>query len=178
MKNWATITCALLSSLSQIDTFLCIHSTMAVSMGLQVTAASSIVSGAVAMYLSVGGILLYPTHQANSWPTCLRRMVLPFCVVHSTHLHFVISLCRYCCCCSFIWEPEFRGSCHPLTRANYLVSPPLVVAYTLAGSMILYDTPGVIEKQMHKLDSMMMKNVRNAAIDADCVLVVDASKAY
>lgn len=44
--------------------------------------------------------------------------------------------------------------------------------------MILYDTPGVIEKQMHKLDSMMMKNVRNAAIDADCVLVVvDASKA-
>lgn len=44
--------------------------------------------------------------------------------------------------------------------------------------MILYDTPGVIQKQMHKLDSMMMKNVRSAAINADCVLViVDASKA-
>lgn len=44
--------------------------------------------------------------------------------------------------------------------------------------MILYDTPGVIEKKMHKLDSMMMKNVRSAAIDADCVLVVvDACKA-
>lgn len=44
--------------------------------------------------------------------------------------------------------------------------------------MILYDTPGVIEKKMHKLDSMMMKNVRSAAIDADCVVVVvDASKA-
>ncbi|KAA8531904.1 hypothetical protein F0562_006379 [Nyssa sinensis] len=43
--------------------------------------------------------------------------------------------------------------------------------------MILYDTPGVIEKKMHKLDSMMMKNVRSAAINADCVLVVvDASK--
>lgn len=43
--------------------------------------------------------------------------------------------------------------------------------------MILYDTPGVIEKKMHKLDSMMMKNVRNAAVNADCVLVVvDASK--
>lgn len=43
--------------------------------------------------------------------------------------------------------------------------------------MILYDTPGVIEKKMHKLDSMMMKNVRNAAINADCVLmVVDACK--
>ncbi|KAB5547614.1 hypothetical protein DKX38_011020 [Salix brachista] len=44
--------------------------------------------------------------------------------------------------------------------------------------MILYDTPGVIEKKMHKLDSMMMKNVRSAAINADCVLViVDASRA-
>ncbi|XP_076955451.1 GTPase ERA-like, chloroplastic [Bidens hawaiensis] len=43
--------------------------------------------------------------------------------------------------------------------------------------MILYDTPGVIEKKMHKLDSMMMNNVRNAAINADCVLVVvDACK--
>ncbi|XP_068643633.1 GTPase ERA-like, chloroplastic isoform X2 [Aristolochia californica] len=43
--------------------------------------------------------------------------------------------------------------------------------------MILYDTPGVIEKKMHKLDSMMMKNVKSAAINADCVLVVvDACK--
>lgn len=43
--------------------------------------------------------------------------------------------------------------------------------------MILYDTPGVIEKKMHKLDSMMMKNVRNAAVNANCVLVlVDACK--
>lgn len=43
--------------------------------------------------------------------------------------------------------------------------------------MILYDTPGVIEKKMHKLDSMMMKNVKNAAVNADCVLVVvDACK--
>lgn len=43
--------------------------------------------------------------------------------------------------------------------------------------MILYDTPGVIEKKMHKLDSMMMKNVRRATVNADCVLVVvDACK--
>ncbi|KAL5557331.1 hypothetical protein UlMin_039567 [Ulmus minor] len=43
--------------------------------------------------------------------------------------------------------------------------------------MVLYDTPGVIEKKMHKLDTMMMKNVRNAAVNADCVLVlVDACK--
>lgn len=43
--------------------------------------------------------------------------------------------------------------------------------------MILYDTPGVIEKKMHKLDSMMMKNVQSAAVNADCVIVVvDATK--
>lgn len=43
--------------------------------------------------------------------------------------------------------------------------------------MILFDTPGVIEKKLHKLDTMMMKNVRSAAINADCVLVVvDACK--
>lgn len=43
--------------------------------------------------------------------------------------------------------------------------------------VVLYDTPGVIEKKMHKLDSMMMKNVRSAAVNADCVvIVVDACK--
>lgn len=44
--------------------------------------------------------------------------------------------------------------------------------------IILYDTPGVIKKEMHKLDSMMMKNVRSAIGSADCVVVVvDACKA-
>lgn len=43
--------------------------------------------------------------------------------------------------------------------------------------MILYDTPGIIGKKMHKLDSMMMNNVRSAGVNADCVLVVvDACK--
>lgn len=44
--------------------------------------------------------------------------------------------------------------------------------------MILYDTPGMIVKRMNKLDEMMMQNVRTAALNADCVLViVDASEA-
>ncbi|GJM99955.1 hypothetical protein PR202_ga17098 [Eleusine coracana subsp. coracana] len=30
---------------------------------------------------------------------------------------------------------NFEGRIHPLTRANYLASPPLVVAYTLAGTI-------------------------------------------
>ncbi|KAI9113459.1 hypothetical protein K1719_015386 [Acacia pycnantha] len=43
--------------------------------------------------------------------------------------------------------------------------------------IILYDTPGVLKKEMHLLDSMMMKNVRSAAVNADCVLIlVDACK--
>ena len=31
---------------------------------------------------------------------------------------------------------NFEGRVHPLTRANYLASPPLVVAYSIAGSML------------------------------------------
>ena len=30
---------------------------------------------------------------------------------------------------------NFEGRIHPLTRANYLASPPLVIAYALAGTL-------------------------------------------
>jgi len=30
---------------------------------------------------------------------------------------------------------NFEGRVHPITRANYLASPPLVVAYSLAGTV-------------------------------------------
>lgn len=30
---------------------------------------------------------------------------------------------------------NFEGRIHPLVKANYLASPPLVVAYALAGSV-------------------------------------------
>jgi len=32
---------------------------------------------------------------------------------------------------------NFEGRVHPLTRANYLASPPLVVAYALAGNVAI-----------------------------------------
>ena len=36
---------------------------------------------------------------------------------------------------------NFEGRIHPLTRANYLASPPLVIAYALAGSVLVdFDT--------------------------------------
>ncbi|KAF5934708.1 hypothetical protein HYC85_025837 [Camellia sinensis] len=35
---------------------------------------------------------------------------------------------------------NFKGRVHPLTRANYLASPPLVVAYALAGTVRIYSS--------------------------------------
>jgi aconitate hydratase len=32
---------------------------------------------------------------------------------------------------------NFEGRVHPLTKANYLASPPLVVAYALAGNVLV-----------------------------------------
>lgn len=36
---------------------------------------------------------------------------------------------------------NFEGRVHPLTRANYLASPPLVVAYALAGTVSCFSFP-------------------------------------
>lgn len=42
--------------------------------------------------------------------------------------------------------------------------------------MVLFDTPGVMNQKNHKLDEVMMKNVRSAAASADCVvLLIDIS---
>lgn len=35
---------------------------------------------------------------------------------------------------------NFEGRVHPLTRANYLASPPLVVAYAIAGTVSYTDS--------------------------------------
>lgn len=40
---------------------------------------------------------------------------------------------------------NFEGRVHPLTRANYLASPPLVVAYALAGTVCSLDFLPTIE---------------------------------
>ncbi|CAN1344304.1 GTPase ERA-like, chloroplastic [Linum perenne] len=88
---------------------------------------------------------------------------------------------------------ELDYSTDPNHRSGFVavLGKPNVGKSTLSNQMIgqklsiVTDKPqttrhrilGVIEKKMHKLDTMMMKNVRSAAINADCVLViVDASK--
>jgi GTPase Era involved in 16S rRNA processing len=56
------------------------------------------------------------------------------------------------------------------SKLEYLTASNL--SYGFSVQIILYDTPGVIQKEMHKLDNMMMNNVKKAAIDTDCVLIV------
>ncbi|CAI6001383.1 unnamed protein product [Closterium sp. NIES-64] len=47
-----------------------------------------------------------------------------------------------------------------------------------AYQIILYDTPGVLSKSMHKLDDLMMQAVRTATVNADAVvLVIDITQA-
>lgn len=64
-------------------------------------------------------------------------------------------------------------------KLSIVTSKPQTTRHRILGicsgpgfQMILYDTPGMIVKRMHKLDEMMMQNVRTAAINADCVLVI------
>lgn len=47
---------------------------------------------------------------------------------------------------------NFEGRVHPLTRANYLASPPLVVAYAIAGSMLIDITKDPIGKDKNGQD--------------------------
>ncbi len=47
---------------------------------------------------------------------------------------------------------NFEGRVHPLVKANYLASPPLVVAYAIAGTMNLNLASDPIGKDMHGRD--------------------------
>ena len=51
------------------------------------------------------------------------------------HVHAAIEDNDLIACSVLSGNRNFEGRVHPLTRANYLASPPLVVAYALAGSM-------------------------------------------
>ena len=45
---------------------------------------------------------------------------------------------------------NFEGRIHPMTRANYLASPPLVVAYALAGTVLIdFETEPIGETLLH-----------------------------
>lgn len=50
------------------------------------------------------------------------------------HFHFQGDLVA---CGVLSGNRNFEGRIHPLTRANYLASPPLVIAYALAGTVLI-----------------------------------------
>lgn len=51
-------------------------------------------------------------------------------------LNFLASVADIVAAAVLSGNRNFEGRVHPLTRANYLASPPLVVAYALAGTVI------------------------------------------
>ena len=47
---------------------------------------------------------------------------------------------------------NFEGRINPLTRANYLASPPLVIAYALAGTLLIdFDNEPIGESVSHRI---------------------------
>ena len=53
----------------------------------------------------------------------------------SAHITAAIEERNILCCSVLSGNRNFEGRIHPLVRANYLASPPLVVAYALAGNI-------------------------------------------
>ena len=52
------------------------------------------------------------------------------------------------CCGVLSGNRNFEGRVHPHVRANYLASPPLVIAYALAGRVdIDFETTPIGERQ-------------------------------
>jgi aconitate hydratase len=40
-------------------------------------------------------------------------------------------------CCTYLFNRNFEGRVNPHTRANYLASPPLCIAYAIAGTVMI-----------------------------------------
>lgn len=76
--------------------------------------------------------------------TCIRCFLM-----FMNHHFFVLKLILHCillfssadiiAAAVLSGNRNFEGRVHPLTRANYLASPPLVVAYALAGTVSIYN---------------------------------------
>lgn len=63
---------------------------------------------------------------------------------------------------------NFEGRTHPLTRANYLASPPLVVAYALAGRIDIDFEKEPIANGVY-LKDIWPSREEVAALEASCV---------
>mmetsp|Transcript_21914 Transcript_21914/g.16251 ORF Transcript_21914/g.16251 Transcript_21914/m.16251 type:complete len:144 (+) Transcript_21914:614-1045(+) len=63
---------------------------------------------------------------------------------------------------------NFEGRVHPLTRANYLASPPLVVAYALAGTVNIDFASEPIGQDAHG-NNVFLKDIWPSRQDARSV---------
>eukprot|EP00898_Chlorokybus_atmophyticus_P008469 jgi/Chlat1/8623/Chrsp86S08017 len=92
-------------------------------------------SGVVTQYLSNSGLNSYLDKQGFS----LVGYGCTTCIGNSGEIHpsvgEVISKNDMVAAAVLSGNRNFEGRVHPLTRANYLASPPLVVAYALAGTV-------------------------------------------
>ncbi|KAL7598463.1 hypothetical protein Lser_V15G22256 [Lactuca serriola] len=67
---------------------------------------------------------------------------------------------------------NFEGRVHPLTRANYLASPPLVVAYALVGTSVYYQ--GINRARVEQMEDRLKEDILlEAARYGNKILVTD-----
>eukprot|EP00347_Sterkiella_histriomuscorum_P009081 403342589 len=92
-------------------------------------------SGVVTRYFELAGV----TEFLNKLGFTLSGYGCMTCIGNSGELHDVVSeaIIKEDLVVSSVLSGNrnFEGRVHPLTRANYLASPPLVVAYALAGTV-------------------------------------------
>jgi aconitate hydratase len=92
-------------------------------------------SGVVTRYFELAGV----TEDLNKLGFTLSGYGCMTCIGNSGELHEVVSeaITREDLVVASVLSGNrnFEGRVHPLTRANYLASPPLVVAYALAGTV-------------------------------------------
>jgi aconitate hydratase len=92
-------------------------------------------SGVVTKYFEMAGV----TEYLNTLGFTLSGYGCMTCIGNSGELHEAVSeaITKEDIVASAVLSGNrnFEGRVHPLTRANYLASPPLVVAYALAGTV-------------------------------------------
>jgi aconitate hydratase len=108
-------------------------------------------SGVVTKYFELAGV----TEYLDKLGFTLSGYGCMTCIGNSGDLHETVSeaITREDIVASAVLSGNrnFEGRVHPLTRANYLASPPLVVAYALAGTVnIDFDTEPVAFDQDDK----------------------------
>lgn len=77
------------------------------------------------------------------------------------------------CCGVLSGNRNFEGRIHPLARANYLASPPLVIAYALAGRVdIDFETTPLGERRGDGRERLSWREIGGTRKGAVWVILV------